>query len=33
MTTGDSILHSFSLVDDRLPDIPQHPHAKVYPSA
>ncbi len=32
MTTGDSILHSFCLVDDNLPDIPRHPHAKVYPS-
>ncbi len=32
MTTGDSILHSFCLVDDRLPDIPRHSQAKWYPS-
>ncbi len=32
MTTGDSILHMFCLVDDNLPDIPRHPQAKVYPS-
>ncbi len=32
MTTDDIVLHMFCLVDDRLPDIPKHPQAKVYPS-
>src|SRR3989304_3944326 len=32
MTTDDIILHIFCLVDDGLPDIPQHPQAKLYPS-
>ena len=32
MTTGAIILPIFCLVDDRLPDIPQHPQAKLYPS-
>ncbi len=32
MTTGDSILHSFCLVDDNLPDIPRHSQVKLYPS-
>ncbi len=32
MTTDDIALHMFCLVDDRLPNIPKHPQAKVYPS-
>ncbi len=32
MATDDSILHMFCLVDDRLPNIPKHPQAEVYPS-
>ncbi|MCS6909662.1 MAG: hypothetical protein NZM11_03725, partial [Anaerolineales bacterium] len=32
MTTGDIILHIFCLVDDRLPKLPRHPQAKLYPS-
>ncbi len=32
MTTDDSILHMFCLVDDSLPNIPKHPQATVYPS-
>src|SRR3989304_4717802 len=32
MTTDDIILHIFCLVDDGLPDIPQHPQSKLYPS-
>jgi len=32
MTTGDIILHIFCLVDDKLPKIPRHSQAKLYPS-
>ncbi len=32
MTTDDIALHMFCLVDDRLPNIPKHPQATLYPS-
>ena len=32
MTTGDIILHIFCLVGDKLPELPRHSQAKLYPS-
>jgi hypothetical protein len=32
MTTEDSIIHVFCLVDDRMKEIPKQSQAKLYPS-
>ena len=32
MTTQDFIMTLFCQVDDQMADVPQHPHAKLYPS-
>lgn len=32
MTTEDIIIHIFCKVDDKMPEIPKHPQAKLYPS-
>jgi hypothetical protein len=32
MTTEDSIIQIFCLVDDQMKEVPKHPQAKLYPS-